>query len=317
MRRRPAIATALAAQALLAFAAPPTPAEKAVAYLAREVPRWSRENGCFSCHNNGDGARALQIATQRGYAVPENSLLDTTRWLLKPGDWDRNGGNSPMNDKKLARIQFAAALAQGYESGLVASRRALIQAAESLLPYQERDGRWNVDAAAEAGSPATYGTALATYMARRTLEIANAEQFASRIARANDWLLSTEPRSIVDAAAKLLAFPRDSATKRQYLDLMLPAQTSDGGWGPFPLAPGEAFDTAIALLALRGLDPAQQAPERTRTAMARGRAYLIATQQADGGWPETTRPPGQQSYAQRISTSSWATIALLLTDPER
>ncbi|MEX0713581.1 MAG: hypothetical protein WD278_14585 [Pirellulales bacterium] len=33
----------------------------------------------------------------------------------------------------------------------------------------------------------------------------------------------------------------------------------------------------------------------------------------DGSWPETTRPAGGQSYAQRISTTAWATIALLAT----
>ena len=313
MQGRPAIAIALAAQALLVFAAPPSPERKAIEYLAREVPRWSRENHCFSCHNNGDGARALQIAIKHGYAVPDIALLDTTRWLLKPGDWDNNGGNSPLNDKKLARIQFAAALAQGYKVGLIPDRRALIQAAESLLPYQEKDGRWSVDASAQAGSPATYGTALATYMARRALETADAEQFLQQIARANDWLLSMKPRSIVDAAAKLLAFPQHANTKRECLDLLLRAQTSDGGWGAFPLAPGEPFDTAIALIALQRLYD----PQQTLRAIARGRAYLVALQQPDGGWPETTRPPGQQSYAQHISTSSWATIALLLSDPKR
>ena len=313
MQRSPAIAIALAAQALLVFPAQPSPEQKAIQYLAREVPRWNRENHCFSCHNNGDGARALQVAIGRGYSVPDDALLDTTRWLLKPADWDNNGGNSPMNDKKLARIQFAAALAQGFEASLITDRRALIEAAESLLPYQEKDGRWSVDAPAETGSPVTYGTALATYMARRTLETAASAQFTRQIARANDWLLSTKPRGIVDAAAKLPAFPHDGATKRECLALVLPAQTSDGGWGPFPFAPGEPFDTAIALIALRGLDD----PQKTRSAITRGRAYLIATQQADGGWPETTRPPGQQSYAQRISTSSWATIALVLSDSKR
>lgn len=308
MPARPAIAIALTAHLLLAFAtlafaAPPSAERRAVDYLAREVPRWSRENHCFSCHNNGDAARALQIAIQRGYSVPDSALADTTRWLLQPGGWDNNGGNSPLNDKKLARIQFAAALAQGYEAGLIPDRRALIEAAESLLPYQEKDGRWSVDAPAEAGSPATYGTALATYMARRTLEITDAQQFNNQIARANHWLLSTKPRSIVDVAAKLAAFPRDGATRRECLDIVLGAQTSDGGWGPFPLAPAEPFDTAIALIALQGLsdqglsDQALSDPQRTMAAITRARAYLVARQQAGGGWPETTRPPGQQSYA--------------------
>jgi hypothetical protein len=61
------------------------------------------------------------------------------------------------------------------------------------------------------------------------------------------------------------------------------------------------------------LREANLAPE----AMARARVFLIATQQPDGGWPATTRPPGGQSYAQHISTTGWATLALLLTNPER
>jgi len=32
---------------------------RAVEFLVREVPAWSKNNGCFSCHNNGDAARAL------------------------------------------------------------------------------------------------------------------------------------------------------------------------------------------------------------------------------------------------------------------
>lgn len=35
---------------------------KAVEFLKREVPAWARDNGCFSCHNNGDAARTLYAA---------------------------------------------------------------------------------------------------------------------------------------------------------------------------------------------------------------------------------------------------------------
>jgi hypothetical protein len=34
----------------------PLPERRAVAFLTREVPRWSVENRCFSCHNNGDAS---------------------------------------------------------------------------------------------------------------------------------------------------------------------------------------------------------------------------------------------------------------------
>ena len=45
--------------------------------------------------------------------------------------------------------------------------------------------------------------------------------------------------------------------------------------------------------------------------VARGRQYLLETQLDDGSWPETTRPAGQISYAQYISTTGWALLALL------
>ena len=47
--------------------------------------------------------------------------------------------------------------------------------------------------------------------------------------------------------------------------------------------------------------------------IVRGRAFLLTQQQPDGSWIETTRPPGNVSYAQRISTTGWATLALLAT----
>jgi len=298
-----AIASALAAQV---FAAQ-TPEQKAIDYLAAEVPRWSKENGCFSCHNNGDGARALYAALLLGYAVPKPALADTTRWLLDPDNWDRSRGNPGFSDKKLARIQFAAALVQACDAGAVSGRQALIDAAQSLVPYQEADGSWIVDAGA-VGSPATYGVSLATYMARRTLEKADAARFAKAIAKTNQWFLATRPRSTLDAAAALLALAGQESVARRSLDFLLPAQSSEGGWGPHPFAPAEPFDTAVVLLALR-----ESNEPKARGAMARGRAFLAARQQPGGGWPETTRPPGAQSYAQHISTSGWATLALILT----
>ena len=44
----------------------------------------------------------------------------------------------------------------------------------------------------------------------------------------------------------------------------------------------------------------------------RGRAYLLATQQPDGSWPETTRPRGGESYAQVSSrVAQWhASVAI-------
>src|SRR5687767_2533952 len=81
-----------------------TPETRAVAYLVREVPAWSRDNGCFSCHNNGDGARALFLAARGGHRVPAKALADTMAWLRRPAEWDDNKGDPAFSDKRLANI---------------------------------------------------------------------------------------------------------------------------------------------------------------------------------------------------------------------
>jgi squalene cyclase len=271
--------------------------QAALAFLSREVPRWSRENHCYSCHNNGDAARALYLARQRGYAVPPEALADTTAWLLAPANWDEIHGAPAASDKKLGRIQFAAALTDAFRTGAVREQGALRTAAEWLVRFQDADGSWRVDTGGLPGAPATYGTALATYMARRTLETAGRERFAPATRRATRWLATAKPESILDAAALLLASP-GRADCRQ---LLLDSQTSDGGWGVQPRMPAEAFDTAMVLLALHGQGPATD----------RGRKFLVKFQDSEGAWPETTRPSGGQSYAERISTTGWVVYALL------
>ena len=54
---------------------------------------------------------------------------------------------------------------------------------------------------------------------------------------------------------------------------------------------------------------------RIGNAIARGRAFLLTRQQADGSWLETTRPPGQISYAEHISTTAWVLYCLLQSEP--
>src|ERR1039457_2260423 len=93
--------------------------QTALAFLSREVPRWPQENHCYSCHNNGDAARALYVAQQRGYTIPAAALTDTTAWLRAPAKWDEIHGAPVASDKKLARIQFAAALSEAYRTGAV------------------------------------------------------------------------------------------------------------------------------------------------------------------------------------------------------
>jgi hypothetical protein len=290
------------------------PETRATTFLAREVAQWSRTNHCFSCHNNGDAARALYTAKRLGHSILDSSLVDTTTWLSHPDRWDRNGGDGPFNNKRLARIQFSAALQSAVESGLAQNRDALVQAASLLADEQDPDGSWLSDTFAAVGSPATYGRALATLMARETLISADPKRFANAVGKADGWLRRMKIHNVMDAAVMLLASARatDSDWYKSRVEafaLLVKGQSDDGGWGPFVTAPPEPFDTALVLLALaRNIDSFE-----CRPIVKRGRDFLIANQQHDGSWPETTRPSGAESYAQRISTTGWSTLALLVT----
>ncbi len=270
-----------------------SPEQRAVDFLSREVAQWRGANGCFSCHNNGDGARALFVARKLGFNVPAAALANTVEWLKNPKDWDKKKENAGFTNPILARIQFTSAL---MESGMPISKYV----SEALVLAQTADGSWPVEAADNLGSPATYGTTLATLVARNALHRIAPRKYKLPIKRADSYLNSRSPKSTMEAAALVMN------GQKQWLDLLLKWQGSEGGFGPFQNSPAEVFDTAIALLAL----PTKGVDEKIRK---RGRQYLLKTQQSDGGWPETTRPSGAQSYAQRISTSAWALLALLAT----
>jgi hypothetical protein len=282
-----------------------TPEDRAIAYLGLEVPRWQTENHCYSCHNNGDGARALMAAKKAGYSLSRTSLNNTRAWLVQPANWDHNGGEGGFSDKVLARIQFARALADLSPPNREAARAA----ADLLVCDQQADGFWKIDDGG-AGSPCTYGNALATAQACQAIELLTPGRHAAAIDRAEQWLIKQQRHCVLDAAAILFGVnKRFGEIRRAAGEELLATQGADGGWGLYPVSPTEPFDTALAMLALSELP----ITDRIREAIGRGRNYLIAAQQPDGGWIETTRPPGAVSYAQRLSTTGWATQALLAT----
>lgn len=250
--------------------------KEAIAYLEGEVPRWKPENGCYSCHNNGDGARALLLAGKRGAPVADTLafLRDSSKWSGKDGKPDT-----------LAVVQFASALQAAGESSSTALK--MIAAA------QKPDGHWEMDAESTTGSPVTYGPVLGTALARALL-LGTAE-FERHAKAAENWLQQRKTEHPMDVAAQVIALSRDADIAR-----LAAMQLKDGSWNA-----GEVFDTAIAVIALVKHDPA---------AAARGREWLLKTQYTPGGWPGTTRPSGGQSYAQHISTTAWALQALLLTE---
>ena len=146
------------------------PKDRAIAFLSREVPRWSRENRCFSCHNNGDAARALYDASRRGYAVEDR----------RPGRHDRLAVRAgPLGPQRRRRPVQRQAAGPGPVRSRPSpprigpdgstTRRPCVRAGDRLARDQAADGSWPLEGEDEPGSPATYGRFLATYLAREAL----------------------------------------------------------------------------------------------------------------------------------------------------
>ena len=280
---------------------------KAIQFLSREVPSWRGENGCFSCHNNGDGARVLFMAGRAGFELPEG-LKETEEWLRRPAGWKENKGDPGVSDPMLANIQFAGALAELARSG-EELRGSMGAAGDLLLKDQGESGGWEIEELNAAGSPTTYGTVLATAMALRSLSMVEGAAARDGVKRARAWLMEQRTRTVPIAAGIVLGLGGAEvagAEKKveEAVDYLKKAQGSGGGWGPYPNSPAEAYDTAVALLALKEAGAEGEW-------IARGRRWLIGQQEEDGSWPATTRPSGGRSYAQKVSTTAWALMALL------
>jgi hypothetical protein len=296
---------------------------RAVEYLSIEVPRWRREHPCYSCHNNGDATRALIAAAAHGHAVGA-AIDDTLAWLATPERWDANALRGGSEDLPLARIQFASALASMVAVGRT-QPAALDRAAALVVVHQRDDGSWRLSESQSLGGATFYGPSLATAMARRTLARATTDAVQRPLAKAGAWLRTTSPAAVLDASSVLLGLDRDVdaaavAQREKALDVLKRGQGPDGGWGPYITSQSEPFDTALAVLALAGVrnvDTLTIAPYSRHdldAAIHRAREYLVGAQNPDGSWPETTRPPNGESYAQRISTTAWSLLALLESD---
>src|SRR5262249_15435243 len=142
------------------------------------------------------------------------------------------------------------------EAGLVPDKEPLLQGAELVASMQDKDGSWFSEAQGTLGSPATYGTSLATVVACRTLAQVDARRYEARIARAETWLRQKKVLTVLDAAAVLLGLGRadDPPARKQRsvcLEVIRKGEGKEGGWGPYVTSASEAFDTALVVLAMR------------------------------------------------------------------
>lgn len=245
-------------------------------------------------------------------------MRELLSWLNQPDEWLKSTSEGVGESPILTYIQFGTARAEAVNAGIMfPAPKVETKIFQKLVSTQSEAGFWHLEPEGNVGSPGTYGNALASYQAISLLKSAPSKIYGSTIQRCYHWAAGFEPKATIDVAAiALILSDADSAPWKQRSKTwrlhLLKSQNQDGGWGPFPNRFSEVFDTAIASIALSQ----RSHIDENRDHLKQARTFLIGTQEEDGGWPETTRPTGGVSYAQHISTTSWALIALsLLSEP--
>ena len=105
-----------------------------------------------------------------------------TSWQTRrPGlpslsSWDKNKGDPGSSDERLANLQFALALLTALQTGHVIDKKPLQVAARRVAADQHPSGAWLIDSGTAVGSPATYGSTLATAMACRVLKASGLDE---------------------------------------------------------------------------------------------------------------------------------------------
>ena len=286
-----------------------------------------KNRACVSCHNNSLPAMTVSLARQKGFVVNEEqakkelgyAVTTDTPYLEPMRTGSTIGGGSDTLGYTL--MGMAAA---GHPADAVTDAHV-----HYLSIYQFPDGAWRTTS---YRPPEEYGPFTTTAVALRAIRLysipGRREEFEERLTRAKRWLLSakadsTEERSMqLNALADAGASPSERAP---FVKALKAAQTEDGSWSVLPGNPGEAYATGEALCALHvsgevpTIDPTYQ----------KGVHWLLRNQLTDGSWFMPTRavpvqphtfesgfPHGWHQFAS-TGASSWATMALLFTLPDR
>jgi ankyrin repeat protein len=289
-------------------------------------PGW-KSRRCVSCHSNSLPAMTVGLARKKGFAVNEEQAkkelgfaVATDEPILEPNRL----GSSPIG---------GGSDTLGYTlMGMAAAGSPADALTDAHIHYmslnQFPDGAFRNSS---YRPPSEYGPFTTTALALRGIKLypipGRREEFEERVSRAKRWLLSAKAFSVEERSMQLngLADAGASASERApFVKALKAAQNQDGSWSQLPGVLADAYATGEALYALHlsgGVptkDPAYQ----------KGVQWLLRNQLADGSWFAPTRavpvqphtfesfPHGWHQFVSDAA-SNWATMALLLTLPDK
>ena len=285
-----------------------------------------KARACVSCHSNSLPAMAVGLARQKGFGVNEEQVkkevgfaVATDMPYLEPNRLGSSiGGGSDTIGYTL--MGMAAA---GYRADALTDAHIHYLSLNQALDGAFRNTSYR--------PPSEYGAFTTTAVALRAIKLyplpGRREEFEERVSRAKRWLLSAKPFSIEERSMQLIALADAGASTSErapFVKALKSAQNQDGSWSQLAGVRSDAYATGQALYALHiagsvpTKDPVYQ----------KGVEWLLRNQLADGSWFAPSRaipvqphtfesfPNGWHQFISEAA-SSWATMALLFTLPDK
>lgn len=284
-------------------------AQRALAFLGREVGRWQEQHQCYGCHVQAVSLEALVVGRANGYQVPERDMRTVLEGMLTlPGGARANGGLSYHVTGLLEPSNAFGGVAFAHYDEHVDQRLSddLLRVAARLEEMQTASGAIQGD---YTNGPVAQGPIQTTMQAVATWRQAYArsadERWLRPIRKAEDFLtsaarqLASTPNANVQhinyaMLGLLAAGARESeATLQQLASALRERQARDGSWGG-------ALETGQTLYTLRKMGASDDDP-----VVRRGTAWLVRAQQDDGGWGLGGASRG---------TAMWAMLGLVSID---
>jgi len=286
-----------------------------------------KNRSCVSCHSNSLPAMTVALARKKGFSVNEQQAkkelgfaVATDMPYLEPMRLGATIGGA-SNTLGYTLMGMAAA---GYPADALTDAHI-----HYLSIHQSTDGAWRNNS---YRPPEEYSPFTTTAVVLRAIKLyplsGRREEFENRVSNAKRWLLSAKAYSVEERAMQLNGLADAGATASErapFVKALKAAQNSDGSWSQLPGIPSEAYATGEALYALH---VSGDVPTKDPV-YEKGVQWLLRNQLADGSWfvptlavpvqPHTFEsgfPHGWNQFASEAG-SSWATIALLFTLPDK
>lgn len=305
-------------------------AVRSIALLQQGQTGFYKTQDCFSCHNTGLPAQALELARQRGIPVDEAAASAALiKGLSRTPDLrsiDRVVQATMIID---LAVSDGSALIAAHATGLKPSLTTAVEA-RLIANTQRADGHWvTIDQHRPQSNSEFTATALAVRAIEHYMPEELRREVSARAEQARAWLLQATPQTTEDFTFRLFGLAWTNASDAQRAAAvrdLLGLQRADGGWAQLPRMAPDAYATAEVLVAL---NQAGGVPT-SDPAWRKGLQYLMSTQNPDGSWHVRTRmvspahvsPPYFESgfpfgHDQFIScaATSYAAMALMLALP--